>query len=108
MPLFLAKKINAKWDKTNAQTIQLDRSLVQAIVELVNSLIRLSFDHRVHQCINIVIADIPEDYNVLLSRDWSSKLQGYFAIDWSQLWLPYKGKKTIKFERKVKHTLNTL
>jgi len=28
MPLFVAKKINAKWYKTNAQNIELDKSLV--------------------------------------------------------------------------------
>ena len=36
--------------------------------------------------------DIPEAYGVLLSRGWSSKLQGYFSKDWSHFWLPYKGR----------------
>jgi hypothetical protein len=29
---------------------------------------------------------------VILSRDWSAKLNKYFSTDWSHLWLPYKGK----------------
>lgn len=44
IPLSITKKINAKWDKTNAQIIQLDKSLVQAIGELKNVLIQLSYD----------------------------------------------------------------
>ncbi len=44
MPLSITKKISAKWDKTDAQIIQLDRSLSQAIGELKNVLIRLSYD----------------------------------------------------------------
>ena len=38
-----------------------------------------------------MVVDIPEAYGLILSRDWSEKLNGYFAIDWSHLWLPYKG-----------------
>lgn len=66
MSLFVAKEINAKWDKTN---VEMDRSLVQDIGELKNVPIRLSKDDQVHQCINIVIVDIPKAYGVLLSRD---------------------------------------
>lgn len=57
--------------------------LLSFLGELKNVTILLSSYQRVHQCINIVIVDILEAYNVLLSRDWSSKLQGYFSIDWS-------------------------
>lgn len=49
-------------------------SLVQVIGELWNILIRLSFDHQVHQGIKIVIVDTPKAYNVLLSRYYSGKL----------------------------------
>ena len=41
MPLPVAKKINAKWDKTDAQIIQLDKYLIQAIGELKNVFIIL-------------------------------------------------------------------
>lgn len=67
-PLFVAKKINAKWDKTNEQIIQLDKTLFHAIGELINVLIHLSSDQCIHQYINIVIVDILEAYSVLLSR----------------------------------------
>ena len=26
-----------------------------------------------------------------MTRDWSARIIGYFASDWSHLWLPYKG-----------------
>ena len=48
---------------------------------------------------------------MILSRDWSEKLNGYFVIDWSQLWLPFKGQpKKIKVdhERYMKHTVTEL
>lgn len=65
---------------------------MSVVGELNNVIIRLSSDSRVHQCIDIVVVDIPEAYGLLLSRDWSSKLQGYFSTDWSHMWLPYKGR----------------
>ena len=37
-----------------------------------------------------MIEDIPETYGMWLSRDWS-ELKGYFATDWSHLWLPLNG-----------------
>lgn len=79
MPLSVAKKINAKWDKTDAQIIQLNKSLVQTIGELNNVISHLSSNHRVHQCINIVIVDITKACVLLLSSDWSCNLQGYFS-----------------------------
>ena len=37
------------------------------------------------------LADIPEAYGLVLSWDWSAKLNEYFASDWSHLWFPYQG-----------------
>ena len=58
--------------------------------ELKDVLIHLTSNSKVHQPIDIVVFYIREDYGVVLSRDWSSKLNGYITIDWSHLWLPYK------------------
>ena len=54
-------------------------------------LIHLSVDERVCQYIDIVVADIPDAYGLVLSRDWSTRLEGYFTLDWSHLWFPFKG-----------------
>ena len=54
-------------------------------------LIRLSSNDKVCQFIDIVVVDIPEVYGIVLSRDWSAKLNRYFASNRSHLWLPCKG-----------------
>ena len=69
----------------------MDRMNVKVIGDMEDVLVRLSSNDKVCQFIDIVVADIPEAYGLVLSRDWSAKLNGYFASDWSHLWLPYKG-----------------
>ena len=39
------------------------------------------FEFQVNQTIDIIVVDIPKAYGVILSRDWSAKLNGYFATD---------------------------
>ena len=58
--------------------------------ELKDVMIGLYAIERVCQFINIMVVDIPEAYGLILSREWSEKLEGYFATDWSHLWFPYK------------------
>ena len=74
-------------------------------------MIQLSSNSKLHQVIDVIVLDIPEAYGVILSRDWSTKLNGYFATDWSHLWLPYKGqpnKIKVDRERYMKHTVTDL
>ena len=56
-----------------------------------NILIRLSANKRICHYIDIVVADIPDGYGMILNQDWTARLNGYFASDWSHLWLPQKG-----------------
>ena len=91
MPLSVCKKINGQPKPSTWQVIQLDRTNVKLIGEMEDVLIRLYSNEKVCQFIDIVVADIPEAYGLVLSQDWSAKLNGYFALDWSHLWLPYKG-----------------
>jgi len=63
------------------------------------------------QVIDINVVDIPEAYGLLLSRDWSEKLNRYFSIDWAHLWLPLKGHMNlIRINREIypKHTVTNL
>ena len=69
----------------------MDRMNIKVIGEMEDVLVRLSSNDKVCQAIDIVVANIPDAYGLVLSRDWSTKLNGYFASDWSHLWLPYKG-----------------
>ena len=86
MPLSVCKKINGQPKPSTWQVIQLDRTNVKVIEEMEDVLIRLSSNEKVCQFIDIVLVDIPEAYGLVLSRDWSTKLNGYFASDWSHLW----------------------
>jgi hypothetical protein len=88
MPWSVCQKINAKVELSTLKIIQLDWTNVKVICELKNVLIRLSSNPKVHQVIDIIVVDIPEVYGLFLSRDWSEQLHGYFATDWSHLWLP--------------------
>ena len=50
-------------------------------------------------------------FGLILSRDWSAKLNGHFTIDWSHLWLPYKNiQNQIKVMREphMKHNVTQL
>ena len=70
--------------------------------------IRLSSNPKVLQVIDILVAYIPEFYGLILSKDWSEKLHGYFAIDWSHMWFPYNGKPNpirVDCEKFTKHTV---
>ena len=91
IPYSVCKKLNIEPQIRKPKIIQLDRSHVKVYGELNHVLICLSSNSKVHQTIDIIVVDIPKAYGVILNRDWSSKLNGYFATDWSHLWLPYKG-----------------
>lgn len=111
MPLSIAKKINAQWSETSTRIIQLDRTWLPAISELWDMNIWLSHDSWVHQCMNIVFLDIPEAYGLLLNIESSRKLDGYFATDWSHMWLLYKGNCNqiwVEYERYMKHNVTPI
>ena len=87
----MCKKINVEPQIWKTEIIQLDRSNVKVMGELKDVLIHLASNSKVHQTIGIIVVDIPEAYGVILSRDWSNKINNYFVIYLSHLWLPYKG-----------------
>ena len=64
---------------------------MKVVEEMEDILIRLSANENICQYLDIVVADIPYGYGIILNRDWSARLKGYFASDWSHLWLPHKG-----------------
>jgi ribonuclease HI len=111
MPWSVCQKINAKVEPSSLKIIQLDRTDVKVMGELKDVLIRLSSNPKVHQFIDIIVVDIPEVYGMFLSRDWSEQLHGYFATDWSHLWLPENGKPNkirVNRERYLKFTVTDL
>ena len=88
MPLAVYKMINGQPKPTTWKVTQLDRTNVKVVGEMEDVLIRLSANKKICQYIDIVVADIPDGYGMILNRDWTVRLNGYFASDWSQLWLP--------------------
>jgi hypothetical protein len=111
MPLSVCQKINAEVQPSTLKIIQLNRTNVKVMGELKNVLVRLSYNPKVHQIIDIIVVDIPEVYGLFLSRDWFEKLHGYFGTDWSHLWLPENrqpNKIKINFEHYLKHTVTYL
>ena len=74
MPYSVCKKLNEEPQMSKTKIIQLDRSHVKVFGELKDVLIQLSSNPKVHQTIDIVVVDIPEAYGVILSIDWSTKL----------------------------------
>jgi hypothetical protein len=111
MPYSVCKKLNVEPQMSNTKIIQLDRSHVKVFGELKDVLIRLSSNSKVHQTIHKIVVDLPETYGVILIRDWLAKMNGYFATDWSHLWLPYKGqpnKIKVDQENYMKHTVTDL
>ena len=58
-----------------------------------------------------MVVDIPEAYGLILSRDWSAKLNGYFTTNWLHMWLPYnnsQNKVKVMREPHMKHNLTQL
>ena len=58
-----------------------------------------------------MLAEIPDGYGLILNQDWSARLMGYFASDWSHLWFPQKGSPNqIKILREpyMKHNVTQL
>ena len=81
IPCSVCKKLNVEPKMCKTKIIQLDRSHGQVLGELKNVLIHLASNSKFHQMIDIIVVDIPEAYGVIMSIDWSTKLNGYFATD---------------------------
>ena len=84
---------------------------MKVVREMEDVLIQLSRNEKICQYINIVVPKIPDGYGLILNRDWSATLNGYFASDWSHFWLPQKGSPNhIKILREphMKHNVTKL
>ena len=88
MPYVVAKRLHAIPEKTRTQIMQLDRTNVKLIEELKYVFILMAAKPQYTQVVDIMVVDILKAYGMLLSRDWSTKLIGYFSTHWSHLLLP--------------------
>ena len=69
MPLLVYKRINGQPKPSTWRVVQLDRTNVKVIGEMEDVLVRLYSNDKVCQVIDIVVADIPDAYGIVLSRD---------------------------------------
>ena len=69
MPLVVCKQINGQPKPTTWEVTQLDKTNVKVVGEMENVLIRLSANKKICQFIDIVVADIPDGYGLILNRD---------------------------------------
>ena len=91
MPKSVCGNLNITPQSSLVHIVQLDRTKVEVVEEINYVSIILSSNPKVAQIIDILVADIPEFNGLVLSRDWSEKLHGYFATDWSHMWFPHNG-----------------
>lgn len=76
--------------------------------ELRNIRVQVGSDPRILTNIGIQVADIPETYGMLLSRDLMKSLGGYLSLNFSHMWLPWRGIPTqirIESEPRLKHII---
>ena len=67
MPLAVCKKINGQPKPTTWEVTQLDRTNVKVVGEMEDVLIRLFANEKICQYIDIVVADIPDGYGIILN-----------------------------------------
>ena len=111
MTLEVCKNINGQPESAAWEVVQLDSTGVKVVGEMKNVLIHFSTNNKICQFIDIMVVDIPGGYGIILNRDWSARLKGYFTSDWSHLLLPLKGTPNqIKILREpfLKHTVTKL
>ena len=70
LPKSICAKLNVQPQKSIVHIVHLDQSQFEVIGELNQVTIRLSSNPKVCQVIDILVADIPEFYGLILSRDW--------------------------------------
>ena len=67
MPLEVCKRINGQPEPTTWEVVQLDRTGVKVVGEMNNVLIRLFTNNKICQFIDIMVADIPDGYGLILN-----------------------------------------
>ena len=91
MLLTIYQRLGAVPQPMSRVVIQLDKTKVKVIGILKDVCIQLTTNPKIQDIIDIHVVDIPEMYGMLLSRDWTKCLKGWFSIDFTQLWLRWKG-----------------
>lgn len=88
MPLGVCTKLGISPAKSDKRVVQLDKSEVKVVSELLNVHMQIVSKPRVQHFMDIQVVNIPNAYNMLLSWNWSKSLNGYMATDFLHMWFP--------------------
>ena len=85
IPLSIAQRLGVNPQPSNRMVIQLDKIEVKVIGVLKDVRIQLTIDPQIQDIVDIHVVDIPETYRLLLSREWTKCLRGWFSTNFTQL-----------------------
>lgn len=80
IPYFVRKKLRVSSIKNLIKITQLEWTKDKVIGGLKYVIFSLDIDPLVHYIIEILLVYVLEAYGMLLSKDWSINLDGYFAF----------------------------
>jgi len=85
MPRTMCTKLNITPQKSFVHIVQLDKTELEVLREMISVSIELSSNPKVSQVIDILVVDIPEFYGLIFSKDWSKILHRCFATNFSHM-----------------------
>lgn len=91
MPVGVWKTLNIPLSYSPKKVTQLDQIEVKVIEMLIDVHIQIASEPRIQQRIDVQVVEIPDIYGMLLSINRSRDMNEYISIDWSHLWLPWRG-----------------
>ena len=86
-----SQRLGAVPQPTSRVVIQLDKIEVKVIGVLKYVHIQLIIDPRIQDIIDIHVVEILEIYEMLLTKECTKCLRGWFSTNFTQLWLAWKG-----------------
>lgn len=91
MPLIIFRRVEVTPLGSNKRVTQLDKVELSVIGELHNIHMQLASDPRMEHMVDISVVDVADTYGLILGQDWAQRLNGYMAIEFSHMWLLWKG-----------------
>lgn len=91
MPYEVCKALHLPIAESPDGITQLDSTLVKVVGMVHNLRIQIAFEPQIERDIDIQVVQIPPKYGMLLSRDWSATLNGFWLTCFTHLWLPWRG-----------------
>ena len=83
MPLSISQSLEVVPQPTSRVVIQLDKEEVKVISVLKDVCIQLTTNPRIQDIIDIHVVNILEMYGMLLNREWTKCLRGWFSTDFT-------------------------